>query len=64
MTLLERKNAAISLTLRERRNRKYVTPDQQLHVKASDRLKMVNIPSQSEVPTTGAQDVKSAGEGK
>ena len=64
MTLLVGMIAAIALTLRERRNRKYVTSDQQLRVKASDRLKMVNIPSQRELPTADAQDVKPAGEGK
>ena len=64
VTLLVGMIAAIALTLRERRNRKYVTSDQQLHVKASDRLKMVNIPSQREVPTAEEQDAKPAGEGK
>lgn len=63
-TLLVGMIAAIALTLRERRNRKYVTSDQQLHVKASDRLKMVNIPSQREVPTSDVADEKPAGEGK
>ncbi len=56
--------AAIALTLRERRNRKYVTASQQLHVKASDRLKMVNIPSQHEATATKEQDVKPVGEAK
>ena len=64
VTLLVGMIAAIALTLRERRNRKYVTSDQQLHVKASDRLKMVNIPSQREVPAVNADAAKPVGEGK
>ncbi|MGO1767156.1 MAG: NADH-quinone oxidoreductase subunit J family protein, partial [Advenella sp.] len=64
MTLLVGMVAAIALTLRERRNRKYVTSDQQLGVKASDRLKMINIPSQTEVPTANEQGVKPVGEGQ
>lgn len=64
VTLLVGMIAAIALTLRGRRNSKYVTSDQQLHVKASDRLKMVNIPSQREVPTTDPQDGTPVGESK
>ncbi len=64
VTLLVGMIAAIALTLRGRRNSKYVTSDQQLHVKASDRLKMVNIPSQREVPTTDLQDGTPVGESK
>lgn len=42
--------SAIALTLRERRNRKYVLAKDQLHVKAADRVRLVNIKSELEAP--------------
>lgn len=41
--------SAIALTLRERRNRKYVSASAQLHVKASERVRLVSMKSETEV---------------
>jgi NADH-quinone oxidoreductase subunit J len=42
--------AAIALTLRGRKNSKYQNPEEQLRVKAGDRLKIVNMASDGEAP--------------
>jgi NADH-quinone oxidoreductase subunit J len=49
--------AAIALTLRGRKDTKFQNPEEQLRVKAGDRLKIVNMASDGEVP------VDKAGEG-
>ena len=45
--------SAIALTLRERRNRKYVLAKDQLHVKAADRVRLVNIKSETPAQQEG-----------
>lgn len=40
--------SAIALTLRERRNRKYVVASDQLHVNAADRVRLVSMKSEKE----------------
>ncbi|MBC7202110.1 MAG: NADH-quinone oxidoreductase subunit J [Pusillimonas sp.] len=40
--------AAIALTLRRRRDVKYSNPSQQVKVRAKDRVRLVNLPSQTE----------------
>lgn len=47
--------AAIALTLRRRSDVKYNDPAQQVRVKAADRVRLVNIPSQSELPAAGQE---------
>lgn len=42
--------AAIALTLRERKNRKYVLARDQLYVNAKDRVRLVNLKSEVETP--------------
>lgn len=42
--------AAIALTLRERKNRKYVLASDQLYVNAKDRVRLVNLKSEVETP--------------
>ncbi len=42
--------AAIALTLRERKNRKYVLASDQLYVNAQDRVRLVNLKSEKETP--------------
>lgn len=42
--------AAIALTLRHRRDVKYQNPADQVRVRAKDRVRLLNIPSQTEVP--------------
>src|SRR3546814_10320868 len=42
--------AAIALTLRQRRDAKYQRPADQIKVRARDRLRMVSMASQTEVP--------------
>jgi len=44
--------AAIALTLRRRRDVKYNNPSQQVRVRAKDRVRLVNLPSQTETVTT------------
>lgn len=56
MILLVGMIAAIALTLRERKNRKYVLAKDQLHVKAEDRVRLVNIQSETEVNTPANQE--------
>lgn len=42
--------SAIALTLRERKNRKYVLASDQLYVNAKDRVRLVNLTSEKETP--------------
>ncbi|TSA50990.1 MAG: NADH-quinone oxidoreductase subunit J [Nitrosomonadales bacterium] len=42
--------AAIALTLRRRKDSKYIDPAQQVKVKRADRVRIVNMPSEKEVP--------------
>lgn len=42
--------SAIALTLRERKNRKYVLASDQLYVNAKDRVRLVNLKSEKETP--------------
>ncbi|TAL84722.1 MAG: NADH-quinone oxidoreductase subunit J [Candidimonas sp.] len=42
--------AAIALTLRHRRDVKYQNPAEQVRVRAKDRVRLLNIPSQTEAP--------------
>lgn len=48
--------SAIALTLRKRTDVKHNHPSKQVRVRAKDRLRMVNIPSQSEVPASSAKN--------
>ncbi|NEN75640.1 NADH-quinone oxidoreductase subunit J [Pelistega sp. NLN82] len=48
--------SAIALTLRDRKNRKYVLASDQLYVKASERVRLVNIKSEVEVPETPKEE--------
>ena len=42
--------SAIALTLRERKNRKYVLAKDQLYVNAKERVRLVNLKSEVEAP--------------
>jgi len=48
--------SAIALTLRKRTDVKYNDPAKQVRVRAKDRFRMVNIPSQSEVSAPSAKN--------
>ncbi len=50
--------SAIALTLRKRTDVKYNNPAQQVRVRAKDRVRLVNIPSQSEVSASPVQEGK------
>jgi NADH-quinone oxidoreductase subunit J len=60
--------AAIALTLRRRRDTKYTNPGDAVRVRAKDRFRMVNLPSQREhasaVPPTAAAQSANPGEKK
>jgi NADH-quinone oxidoreductase subunit J len=47
--------AAISLTLRKRRDVKYNDPGASVRVRAKDRVRLVNMPSQEAVNAKGDQ---------
>jgi NADH-quinone oxidoreductase subunit J len=47
--------AAIALTMRKRKDSKYLAPSQQINVKAADRMRIVNMPSATE-PKAGAPE--------
>jgi NADH-quinone oxidoreductase subunit J len=44
--------AAIALTLRRRKDSKYIDPAVQVRVKRNDRLKIINMPAEREAPAT------------
>ncbi|MCX7627685.1 MAG: NADH-quinone oxidoreductase subunit J [Methylophilaceae bacterium] len=48
--------AAIALTLRRRKDTKYIDPAQQVKVKRSDRLKIVHMPAEKPTPPTAEGD--------
>jgi NADH-quinone oxidoreductase subunit J len=48
--------AAIALTLRKRKDVRYTRVSDQLKVRARDRVRMVSIPSQTELPTQSADN--------
>ncbi|MEO6984922.1 MAG: NADH-quinone oxidoreductase subunit J [Paralcaligenes sp.] len=55
--------SAIALTLRHRRDAKYQNPADQVRVRAKDRVRLLNIPSQTEVPEV-APAASDAAQGK
>ena len=54
--------SAIALTLRRRRDAKPSDPGAAVRVKAKDRLRMVSVPSQRDVPTASASDAAVEGD--
>jgi NADH-quinone oxidoreductase subunit J len=42
--------AAIALTLRDRKDSKFINPADQVRVKRADRIRMVSMPAEVEVP--------------
>lgn len=56
--------SAIALTMRKRSDAKYTNPSQQVRVRAQDRVRMVSMPSQTEVPAApAAPAVETAAQG-
>jgi NADH-quinone oxidoreductase subunit J len=53
--------AAIALTLRKRKDSKYLDPSEQVKVTKADRLRIVKMPAQGEQPTGTAQGETSGG---
>lgn len=45
--------AAIALTMRRRKDSKYIDPAEQVRVKRNDRIRMVSMPSEKELPEHG-----------
>lgn len=52
--------AAIALTLRRRKDSRYVNPADQVRVKKADRLRIVQMPAVVEAPAVAPQDAASA----
>ena len=48
--------AAITLTLRRRKDSKYIDPAEQVRVKRNDRIRMVSMPAEKEEPAQGEGD--------
>ncbi len=51
--------AAIALTLRDRKDSKFINPADQVRVKRADRIRMVSMPAEVEVPVVKTEKVKS-----
>ena len=49
--------AAIALTLRDRKDSKYISPSDQINIRRSDRLRMVDMPSETE-PQPRAEETR------
>lgn len=48
--------AAIALTLRDRKDSKFIDPAEQVKVKRADRIRMVSMPAEVEIPEANAED--------
>ncbi|HWV62175.1 MAG TPA: NADH-quinone oxidoreductase subunit J [Oxalicibacterium sp.] len=48
--------AAIALTLRDRKDSKFIDPAEQVKVKRADRIRMVSMPAEVEIPVANAED--------
>lgn len=48
--------AAIALTLRDRKDSKFIDPADQVKVKRADRIRMVSMPAEVELPETAPED--------
>ena len=51
--------AAIALTLRDRKDSKFINPADQVRVKRADRIRMVSMPAEVEAPAVETEKVKS-----
>ena len=51
--------AAIALTLRDRKDSKFINPADQVRVKRADRIRMVSMPAEVEVPAVKTEKAKS-----
>ena len=52
--------AAIALTLRERKDSKFIDPAEQVRVKRADRIRMVSMPAEVETKAEQQKDGKAA----
>jgi NADH-quinone oxidoreductase subunit J len=51
--------AAIALTLRDRKDSKFINPADQVRVKRADRIRMVSMPAEVEAPAVETEKAKS-----
>jgi NADH-quinone oxidoreductase subunit J len=51
--------AAIALTLRDRKDSKFINPADQVRVKRADRIRMVSMPAEVEVAAAETEKAKS-----
>jgi len=51
--------AAIALTLRDRKDSKFINPADQVRVKRADRIRMVSMPAEVEMPVVKTEKAKS-----
>jgi NADH-quinone oxidoreductase subunit J len=51
--------AAIALTLRDRKDSKFINPADQVRVKRADRIRMVSMPAEVEAPAVETEEAKS-----